>query len=141
MKRNSLTSPDEEQKILLQQVADLRKTYNQTLSQEAEAESRAQELRRQLADTPESIALDQEIDNNRSVIDTLQVRLVDLEAKEKELLGKFSEQSFLVQNVRDQIRMVRNKLAEQGSRRNVRSRSGINPVHQATAIPGHRISD
>ena len=75
-------------------------------------ENRISQLRQQLAATSRTIPLDEEIDHNPLGINTLEARLVELELKEQELLSKYTEQSRLVRNVRDEIRMVRKKLTE-----------------------------
>lgn len=129
-KRYNVTSIAEEQSLLLKHEADLRTDFNKTLSQEAETENRIREVRQQLATTPKTISQGEEIDHNPYLINTLQARLVELELREKELLAQYTEQSRLVQNVREEIQMVGEKLAEQETRRYGRSRSGPNPTYQ-----------
>jgi cell division septation protein DedD/LPS O-antigen subunit length determinant protein (WzzB/FepE family) len=129
-KQNEVTSLEEQRSLLLKQEADLRAALNQTLSQKAETQNRIGQLRRQLAETPETLVLDEEVDHNPQAISTLKARLVELELKEKELLAKYTEQSRLVENVRDEIQMVRNKLAEQETRRYGKTRSGLNTTSQ-----------
>ena len=129
-KKHAVSSLDEERSLLLKQEADLVTGLNQTLSQEAETENRISQLRQQLAATSKTILLDQEIDHNPFAINTLEARLVELELKEQELLSKYTEQSRLVRNVREEIWMVRNKLAEQEAKRYGKSRSGVNITYQ-----------
>jgi len=129
-KQHNITSLDEEKTLQLRQEADLRTAFNQTLTQEAETENRTRQLRNQLAATPKTIPQGEEIDHNPYLINTLQARLVELELKEKDLLTKYTEQSRLVQNVRDEIRMVRDKLAIHETKRYGKSRSGLNVIYQ-----------
>ena len=129
-KRHAVSSLDEERTLLLRQEADLRAALNQTLSQEAETENRIRQLRQQLAATSKTIPLDEEIDHNPLAINTLEAKLVELELKEQALLSKYTEQSRLVRNVRDEIRMVRKKLAEQETKRYGKTRSGVNITYQ-----------
>ena len=63
-------------------------------------------------------------------INTLEARLVELELKEQALLSKYTEQSRLVRNVRDEIRRVRKKLTEQETKRYGKTRSGVNTTYQ-----------
>ena len=56
--------------------------------------------------------------------------LVELELKEQELFIKRMDESRLVQNVRDEIEIVRKKLAEQENKRYGKSRTGLNTTHQ-----------
>jgi polysaccharide biosynthesis protein PslE len=127
----ALNSPQKERNLLLHQEAELRTELNQALIQEAEIESRISQLRRQLATTPKTIALDQEIDYNPGALSSLQAKLIEMEAKEQELLGKYNDQNLLVQNIRTEIQMVRKKLAEQETKGYLKSRSGVNPIYQS----------
>ena len=96
-KTHELTSnPDEERTLLLRQEADLRVELNKTLAQEAEMENR---LRNPVPDT------------------NLLGTLVELELKERELVTKYTDESRLVQGVRDEIQMVRQRLANLDSTR------------------------
>ncbi len=96
-KKHELTSNlDEERTLLLRQEADLRVELNKTLAQEAEMENR---LRNPVPDT------------------NLLGTLVELELKERELLTKYTDESRLVQGVRDEIQMVRQRLANLDSTR------------------------
>ncbi len=128
--KNKLTSIEEERSLLLRQEADLRTALNQIQSQEVETESRLRQLRHQLATTPKTIPLDEVINHNPSVISSLQAKLVELKLKEHELLAKYTDQSRAVQSVRDEIQMVRKKLAEQKARRHGTTRIGLSPLHQ-----------
>ena len=49
---------------------------------------------------------------------------------EKELLAKYTDQSRLVQNVREEIRLVKEKLAAQEKKSYGRKSSGMNPTYQ-----------
>jgi len=64
------------------------------------------------------------------LINTLETRLVELELEEKELLSKYTEQNRLVQNVRGEIHIVQERLAEQESKRYEKSSSGLNVTYQ-----------
>jgi uncharacterized protein involved in exopolysaccharide biosynthesis len=128
--QHNVTSIDEEKSLLLKQEADLRTALNQTLSQEAEAENRISQIRQQVAATPKTIPQSEEIEHSPYVINTLQARLVELEIKEKELLTKYTSQSRLVKNVRDEVQMVRAKLATHEAKRYGTSRSGMNVTYQ-----------
>jgi len=129
-KQHVVSSLDEERSLLLKQEADLRAVLNQTLSQESETENRITQLRQQLAATSKTIPLDEQIDYNPYAINTLEGRLVELELKEQELLSQYTEQSRLVKNVREEIRMVREKLSEQETKRYGKTRSGVNTTYQ-----------
>ena len=129
-KRHNISSLAEERSILLKQAADLHAALNQTLSQEVETENRIRELRLQLGATTKTIPQGEEIDHNPFLISSLEARLVDLELKEKELTNKYNEESRSVRNVREEIKMVRQKLSKQETKRYGKSRYGLNPTYQ-----------
>ena len=106
-----LTALDEEQNILLRQQADLSTELNRSLIQQAEIKNRIQQLRDQQTTTPGTIPLNL----NDALMKDLRARLIELELEEHQLLTKYSDQSRLVQRLRDEIQMVLRKLAEHRS--------------------------
>jgi polysaccharide chain length determinant protein (PEP-CTERM system associated) len=128
--KHQITALDEEQRLLLRQIGDLRAELNLTLSNEAETENRIGQLRQQINRTPETIPQGEEIDHNPFLISNLEARLVELELKEKTLLTKYTPQSRLVQNVKEEIQMVQNKLTAQETKRYGKSRTGLNTTYQ-----------
>jgi uncharacterized protein involved in exopolysaccharide biosynthesis len=129
-KQHNITSLEEERSLLLQQTADLRTELNKTMSQVVETEKRIQQLRRQLRNVPITIAQGEETDQNSVLISSLEARLVELELKEKELSAKYTKQSRLILNVKDEIRVVREKLDKQEKKHYGRKRTGLNPNYQ-----------
>jgi uncharacterized protein involved in exopolysaccharide biosynthesis len=129
-KQHNITSLDEERSLMLKQEGALREALNQTLSQLSETENRILQLQQQLAATPRTIPQGEETGSSPYVLNTLQGRLMELELKEKELLTKYTEQSRLVQSTREEIKIVRDKLAEQEAKQYGMTRSGANPTHQ-----------
>jgi polysaccharide biosynthesis protein PslE len=129
-RQHTIRSLDEERTILLGKEADLRAQMNDTVSRISETRNRITQLKAQLAATAKTIPQDTQAEHSPYVINTLQGRLVELQLKEKELLGKYTEQNRLVQNVREEIRIVREKLAEVETKRYDRVSSGPNPTYQ-----------
>jgi uncharacterized protein involved in exopolysaccharide biosynthesis len=129
-RENNITSLEEQREILLRQTAEKRVAVDRTLSQEAETRNRIVGLKQQLDMTPETIAQEKEVVHNPYLISNLQARLVELELNEKQLLTKYKESSRLVQNIREEIRLVREKLSEHESKQYGTTRSGINPTYQ-----------
>jgi len=128
--KHNITDLGEERAIFLRQIADLRAELNKTLSQRAETERRISQLRRQLSSTPSRISQGEEFDRNEVLIGNLEARLVELELKEKELLTKYTDGSRLIESVKEEIRIVSEKLAEQEKKSYTRKRSGANPTYQ-----------
>jgi len=84
--QHNVTALAEEQSLLLTHIDKLRAGLSLILSQEVEAKNRIRPLRPQ------------------------EEKLIELELKESKLLTKYTPQSRLVQNVRKEIQMVREKL-------------------------------
>jgi uncharacterized protein involved in exopolysaccharide biosynthesis len=129
-KQHNITSLEEERSLLLKQTADLRTELNRTMSQVVETEKRIQQLRQQLGNVPITIAQGEETDQNSDLISTLEARLVELELKEKELSARYTEQSRLIRNVKEEIRVVQEKLDKQEKKHFGRKRTGLNPNYQ-----------
>jgi uncharacterized protein involved in exopolysaccharide biosynthesis len=64
------------------------------------------------------------------LINTLEERLVALEIKERELLAKYTENNHLVQDVKKQLKIVRDKLTEQETKRYGAASFGPNLTYQ-----------
>jgi uncharacterized protein involved in exopolysaccharide biosynthesis len=128
--QHDLSSLQEQRSLLLKKDLELRTDLNQTESQIVETQNRLEHLRAQLGKVPRTIPQGEKVDHNPYLISSLQARLVELELKEKELLNKYTEQSRLVQNVKNDIAIVRKKLDTQEKKRYGKSSSGINTSYQ-----------
>lgn len=129
-KEHNVFSLDEARGVLRSQEGSLRVELDRTLSQIAETENRIGQIQQQLAGTPKVIPTEEEVEHSPYLGEALQTRLVELELKEKELLAKYTDNNRLVQQTKEEIKVIRAKLAEQGSRQRGRSRSGYNPTFQ-----------
>jgi uncharacterized protein involved in exopolysaccharide biosynthesis len=129
-KQHNITSLEEQRSLLLGRSSTLKSALNQTISEEVETEKRIRLLGKQLASVPETVSQGMETEQNPYLINTLEARLVELQLKEKELLNKYTDESRLVQNVKEEIRVVEQKLKEQETKRYGSRTSGINPTHQ-----------
>ena len=129
-KQNRVTALDEQQKLLLKHNADLNAELNRTLSQEAETKNRILQIRQQLDKTPETIAQGKEVDHNPYLISNLEARLVELQLKQKQLLIKYTPQSRLIKNVKEEIQMVQEKLAQNEKKQYGKSSVGLNTTYQ-----------
>jgi uncharacterized protein involved in exopolysaccharide biosynthesis len=129
-KENNVTDLDEERSILLRKKADLRSAINESQSEKVETEKRISEILKQLEGTPAKIQRGEVANFNPMLINTLEERLVALEIKERELLTKYTENNHLVQNVKKQLKIVKDKLAQQENKRYGSASFGPNPTHQ-----------
>jgi uncharacterized protein involved in exopolysaccharide biosynthesis len=129
-KQHNITSLEEQRTLLLGQSSALSTGLNATISLEVETEKRIRQLRKQLASVPRTISQGEEGDPNPYLMNTLEARLVELQLKEKELLTKYKDESRLVLNVKEEIRVVKQKLEEQENKRSGRKTSVVNPTYQ-----------
>ena len=128
--QHSVTDIAEEQKLLLKQIGDLRAELNRTISQVAETKNRILQISKQLEKTPETITQGEVADYNSSLISNLEAKLIELQLKEKEFLIKYTPESRLVMNVKEEIQMVREKLVEQEAKQYGKSSTGLNATYQ-----------
>ena len=129
-KKHDLSSLAEQRSLLLNEDSGLRTALNLTESEIVETRNRLEQLRLQLVRVPRTVPQSETIDHNPLIINSLQTSLVELELKEKELLNKYTKKSRLVQNVKDEIAMVRRKLSAQEKKRYGNSSTGFNPTYQ-----------
>lgn len=128
--KHSLIALEEERSILLTKKADLDADLNRSLSAKVETEQRIHQITQQLNETPEKIQQGETTNLNPMLINTLEDRLVNLEVREKELLAKYTESNHMVQEIRKQLKLVRDKLAEQENKQYGSTSYGMNPTYQ-----------
>lgn len=128
--KNNLTDLEEQQRLLLHHISNLRGELNHTLSQKAETENRLYEIRQQLDNTAKTIPQWEEVDHNPQLVSNLESRLVELQLKEKEYQAKYTPQSRLIENIKAEIRIVQHNLAEMEKKRYGKSRVGLNAAYQ-----------
>lgn len=128
--KNNLSSLHEQRMLLLQEDSALRSTLNQTESAIIEMQKRLEQLHRQIASVPKTIPQGEETSEDPTLVSNLQAKLVELELREKELKTKYTDQSRLVVNVKDEISHVRQKLDQLVTKNYKRRSSGINTTYQ-----------
>ena len=129
--QNGVSALGEQTRLLLDQTARLETDLNETLGRQAEIDNRIAELKNQLKITPAIIPQGEELEHNPTIVSTLQGRLLELELQEKDLLSRYNEGSRAVTSVREEIRIVHEKLKEEEGKRHGRTRYGPNPTHQS----------
>jgi uncharacterized protein involved in exopolysaccharide biosynthesis len=125
-----ISSFDEQKSLLVRQKSDFRTALGRAHSEDVETRNRISSLKQQLAISPRSIPQISELDANLQLRSTLQGRLIELELREKDLRSKYTDDSRLVKNVEDEIRIVRQKISEQEGLQVSRNTSGANPTFQ-----------
>jgi len=128
--KHSLSSLQEQRTLLLQEESSLGTALNQTESAISEMQNRLKQLHHQIATVPRTIPQGEVANHNHYLLSNLQAKLVDLQLREKELAAKYTDQSRLVLNVRDEISLVLQKLDQLGTKRYENTSSGINATYQ-----------
>jgi uncharacterized protein involved in exopolysaccharide biosynthesis len=129
-RQQNVSELDHERELLLTNEADLRTGLNKTLSEIAETQSRIGQLKKQLRIIPKTVPQEEEFEASHYVINTLQGRLVELQLEEQKLLTKYTPGNRLVVNIREEIDIVRKKIAEHEGKKYEKSRSGLNTTYQ-----------
>ncbi|MBV8166116.1 MAG: hypothetical protein JO021_04935, partial [Alphaproteobacteria bacterium] len=113
------------------QLLDSRTTIAQTISQlrsrSAELENRLVQLRRLKKDTPEALRLYSETEQS-DALERARSQLLDLELQDTQLSARFSDNNRAVQNVRQQIGILKDYVVQQEKRFAGRVRTGRNPL-------------
>jgi uncharacterized protein involved in exopolysaccharide biosynthesis len=117
----------EEKSLLLKQKVEIQNSLNLALSQRAEMNRRVKEIGKHLVGMPVSVSQGEDLESNPALINTLQARLVELELKQRELSAKYTDGNRHVQEVKNEIQLVKEKLHREETQRHSRTRFGPNP--------------
>ena len=123
--------------LLLSQRSDLERTLNSVENEIKELEQKDTVLQVQMKAMPKNVPMYSETQTN-DVNSESKARLLGLQMEEQKLLGKYTENSRLVQNIRDEINSVRNLMASQGNANTGVIRTGKNPVLEAIELESIR---
>jgi uncharacterized protein involved in exopolysaccharide biosynthesis len=122
-------SLDQQRSLLLTQRNAIDTELKATQNRGEEASKRLASLQDQQKRISEMVPLG--TDSERvPVIDDARSRLLALQLKEQELLSKYRDESQIVQNVREEKKVVETFLARVQNDRATRTRSGKNPVYE-----------
>lgn len=126
-----VTSVEETVSSMLRQEADLKFELNSANREAVELENRLGQVKAQLSRTPMNIRQGEEVGGPSDIAQALESRLVELELKEKDLLLRYKPESRSVSSVRDEIRIVREKMKDLKGKSSGRTTYGINPTYQS----------
>ena len=132
-KRHGLSSLQEEKQLVLEQRRDLDSSLKKVQNQKQGLLSKAESLKKQIADVPRQIPL-ASVSERQGVIDGLKGNLLELRLKEQNLLTKFKDTSRLVTDIRNEISTVETFLKEQEADLTDKVTTGKNPVYQELEI-------
>jgi polysaccharide biosynthesis protein PslE len=122
-------SLDQQRSLLLSQRSALDTEYKATENRVQEANKKLSSLQEQQRRISETVPLASDIERY-PVVDDAKSRLLALQLKEQELLAKYRPESHMVQNVREEKKVVEDFLARVSTDRATRVRSGKNPVYE-----------
>lgn len=112
-KQNTISSLAEQKTLLLKQIADLEVELVSTRSERSENEGKKQALLGHTSGEFKEVNMGEETDFNPYAISGIRNKLAELKLKEEELLGKYTEQSVFIINVRKEIEKAQELLARE----------------------------
>jgi uncharacterized protein involved in exopolysaccharide biosynthesis len=118
---------EKQTELLLGQRSNLEGTLNNTENAIKELEQKDISLKAQMKELPNTVPMYSETQTN-DINSEPKMRLLELQMEEQKLLGKYTENSRLVQNIRDEINSVKNLIAAHGNRSTGVVRTGKNPL-------------
>ncbi len=118
---------EKQTELLLSQRSDLERTLNSVENEIKELEQKDIALQEQMKGMPKNVPMYSETQTN-DVNSESKARLLELQMEEQQLLGKYTENSRLVQNIRDEINSAKNLIAAQSNANTGVVRTGKNPV-------------
>lgn len=125
--RHGVYDIEQQTGLLLSQRSDLERTFNSVENEIKELEQKDIALEVQMKGMPKNVPMYSETQTN-AINSEPKMRLLELQMEEQKLLGKYTENSRLVQNIRDEINSVKNLLASQGNSSTGVVRTGKNPL-------------
>lgn len=127
---NKVYALEEQRQLLLRQRADIDSQSRAAQSQIGELQERLRTLQAQIRETPPTIALSTETDRNK-LLDEARAKLMELQLREQELLGKYKDTSQYVIGVRDEIRRAKAIIKDLDGKVTGVEKSGPNEVWTA----------
>lgn len=118
--------------LLLQQGSALDRDMQAVANELAASGERVARLRASLGETPRTVVLQSETQNNLALVDARKT-LVDLRVRESELAAEYLDEARPLRDVRRSISQVQRLIGELESRPESSVRTGQNPVHETLA--------
>ncbi len=112
-RQNTISSLEEQKTLLLNQISGLEVELVGTRSETSENEGKKQALMGHPTVNSAETKMGEETDFNPYAISGIRNRLTELKLKEEELLGKYTERSLFVRNIRQEIEKAQELLAQE----------------------------
>jgi polysaccharide biosynthesis transport protein len=120
---------DEQTKSAVQQLGIFDTDYNKTISSEEETRARVNEIRKEFTKQKEMIITSTDITTN-PVVNSLKIKLIDLEIRLTELKSKYTDDNPLVLSAGKEVEQVRDKINTEVAKIFGTETTSTNPVHQ-----------
>ena len=137
-KQNNISSLVEQKTLLLNQISDLEVELAKTRGEISENEGKMEALTGNPSVSLTAIKMGEETDLNPHVISAIRSRLTELRLKEEELLGKYTEESVMVANVRREIKKAQELLLKEEKTYHDKAKTSI--THALTALKSKETS-
>ena len=111
--QNNISSLQEQKTLLLKQISDLEVELAKTRGEISENEGKMQAMMGHPTETGTEFKMGQETELNPYAISSIRTRLSDLKLREQELLGKYTEESVLIVNTREEIKKAQELLTRE----------------------------
>ena len=137
-RQNNISSLEEQKTLLLNQISELEVELAKTRSEISENQGKMEALRGNPTATLTELKMGEETELNPYAISAIRNRLADLRLKEEELLGKYTETSVMVTNVRKEIKKAQELLAKEEKTYHDKAVTSI--AHTLNALKSKEIS-
>ena len=124
-----IASVKEQRTILLERMGELRKEITESDADKRAALDKGKTMQEMIKRIPERMVMGNTKGFPNYAADGMREKLYELQLKEQELLSKYTEKNFLVQEVKRQVNNAESLLKEETVTR-TQVTNGINPVYQ-----------
>jgi len=121
----------DQRRLLLEQVTNFRSVLKKTQIEVVETVEKSAKLKSQLSTQPKTIQLSNVVNRN-PIIDSLKMKLLELELEKRKLLEKYSDGSHPIKTVTDEIEKVKSRFKEEGENVIGATTTGANSVYEET---------
>jgi capsular exopolysaccharide synthesis family protein len=129
MNQTGISSLDEQRSAILDRISTLRAEIDSTESDLAASRAKAQELQKNLVDTPDLVVTGATVGLPNAAADSMRSKLYELQLLEQDLVSKFEPESRQVQDVRRQIAAAQVLLDQENQARSTLTK-GLNATYQ-----------
>ena len=131
--QTGLASVEEQRKLILDRAGAIQREVEQTNADYQGSQAKIALLRAQLKQLPERVVTENTSGIPNLAADGMRQKLYDLQMKKQDLLSKYTEKNFLVQETQRQINEAAGLLKKEATSR-TQTTQGLNAAHQQTKL-------